>query len=304
MILKPAALLRGSVVALGCFDGVHTGHREIIGEAVKRAGELRLVPAAFSFSKPPAGYYDPDFPGILCSPERKKELLSEAGIKRLYVAEFESVKDMSPIDFIEKILVGKLRAKLVVCGEDFTFGAGKAGNADTLREYFGNRAIIMPFYKVDGEKVSSSRIRALIAEGRIDEANALLDRPYEIDGNIFEGRHDGRRIGFPTINITPGDNYVLPLPGVYVTETVLPSGIMLESVSDVGTAPTLDKSGKLRIETHLLKYNGEEIGEGSCSVRFLRFLRGEYLFESDKALSGQISLDVKNAVDYFSQDTK
>lgn len=295
--------VRGSrAVALGCFDGFHRGHRSIVEKTVKTAARLCMEPAAFTFNRPPASTLYPSFSGILTGSEEKAELLREAGIQVILAADFESVRDMSAADFIERLLISELDAGAVVFGEDFTFGRGAEGNASTLRQVFGRRAIVVPFTEEGGVKISSRVIRTLISEGKVGDAARLLGRPYSLCGTRFEGRHDGRKLGFPTVNIYPDPEFVLPREGVYITEAVFSGGERFGSVTDVGTAPTLDATGRIRTETHILGTLAAGVPGSPMTLRFIRRLRDEKHFSSAPELAAAIAADVAEAEKYFNEN--
>ncbi|MBP5173969.1 MAG: riboflavin biosynthesis protein RibF [Clostridia bacterium] len=294
-------ILRGSrAVALGCFDGFHRGHRVIIEKTVSIASELGLEPAAVTFVLPPASYLSGSFPGILTGTVEKIRLLEECGIKTVVAADFEEVKDLSASEFAEEWLLGRLDAAVAVCGADFTFGSGASGNADTLRDIFGENAVIIPYVTDNLEKISSSGIRRLISEGCVERAAALLGRPYSLGGTRISGRGDGRRLGFPTVNMIPAEGFVIPARGVYIADAVFSGGERFRSVTDVGVAPTLDSTGVLRTETHLLCPSGTAVPDGSLTLLFRKRLRGEKLFPSAEALRLQIARDVSRAEKYYS----
>ncbi|MCQ2426903.1 MAG: riboflavin biosynthesis protein RibF [Clostridia bacterium] len=289
----------GSAVALGSFDGVHAGHRAILSETVSAADRAGLTPSAFTFGMPPALFKNPGFPGILTDTDEKLALMKECGIGTVLVADFGDIHGLSPEDFIALFLIKKLKAKTVICGEDFRFGADRAGNTDTLRAFFGENAVVLPFLTFNGRKVSSTEIRAMVAEGDVSTAATLLGRPYSLSGESFEGRHDGRRLGFPTINILPPDGKVLPPNGVYITKTVFPDCTDYPSVTNIGLSPTLDFTGTKRLETHLLNFGGGFCPKGRYTVMFLERVRGEFVFGSVNELAEQISKDKKRAEEYF-----
>ena len=295
--------VRGSrAVALGCFDGFHRGHRSIIAKTVKTAARLGMEPAAFTFNRPPASSLYPSFPGILTGSEEKAELLREAGIQVILAADFESVRDMSAADFSERLLISELDAGAVVFGEDFTFGRGAEGTASTLRSVFGRRAIVVPFTEEGGVKISSRVIRSLISEGKVGEAARLLGRPYSLGGTRFEGRHDGRKLGFPTVNLYPDPEFVLPREGVYITEAVFSDNERFGSVTDVGTAPTLDATGRIRTESHILGPLADGVPGSPMTLRFIRRLREEKHFSSAPELAAAIAADVAEAEKYFNEN--
>ena len=290
--------LRGSVVALGSFDGMHAGHRAVIDRAVSSARGAGIASVVFTFAVPPSLSTGANASGLLTTLDEKLELLAEAGVDFAAVADFSDLSGMTAERFISEALRGDLRAEKVVCGYDFSFGSGRAGNAETLRAAFGPDAEFVPAVCTDGIPVSSSRIRSLLSAGKAGQAASLLGRPYSFEGKVFRGRGDGRRLGFPTVNLLPPEQKQRLEPGVYVSEISV-GGSFLPAVSDVGFAPTVDKTGVYRCETHILSFDGR-FDAASARVRFLEFLRPERVFDSESELISAVREDVRRAEAYFS----
>jgi riboflavin kinase/FMN adenylyltransferase len=288
----------GRVLALGSFDGFHLGHRAVIDAAVALAKELNAEPAVFCFDIPPACYAPGSTVKILGDKNERKELFVARGISALFVAGFEELRGLDARDFITEILMKECGAVGVVCGFNFAFGKNRAGTPILLRDYFKDRVITLdPIY--NGElPVSSSRIRAAITDGDVELAASMLGRRYSITCKVSEGRKDGRKLGFPTINQHPDEKRAIPAHGVYVTKAILPNGQAFPSVTDVGLAPTLDQSGRVRLETHLLDTFIEN-SPSSAKIEFIERIRGEFVFNSIDELKAQISSDVEYARNYF-----
>lgn len=288
----------GRVLALGSFDGFHLGHRAVIDAAVALAKELNAEPAVFCFDVPPACYAPGSTVKILGDKNERKELFAARGISSLFVAGFEELRGLDARDFITEILMKECGAVGVVCGFNFAFGKNRAGTPILLRDYFKDRVITLdPIY--NGElPVSSSRIRAAIIDGDVELAASMLGRHYSITCEVSEGRKDGRKLGFPTINQHPDEKRAIPSHGVYVTKAILPNGQAFPSVTDVGLAPTLDQSGRVRLETHLLDTFIEN-SPSSAKIEFIERIRGEFVFNSIDELKAQISSDVEYARNYF-----
>lgn len=286
------------VLALGSFDGFHLGHRAVIDAAVSLAKELNAEPAVFCFDIPPACYAPGSTVKILGEKDERKELFAARGISSLFVAGFEELRGLDARDFITEVLINECSAIGVVCGFNFAFGKNRAGTPLLLRDYFKDRVITLdPIYH--GElPVSSSRIRAAIAEGDISLASSMLGRNYTIKCDVSEGRKDGRKLGFPTINQHPERIRVIPAHGVYVTRTTLDNGQAYASVTDVGFAPTLDLSGKVRLETHLLD-TFIDYSPRAAKIEFIERIRGEFTFANVDQLKAQIASDVEYAKNYF-----
>ncbi|MBQ4139740.1 MAG: riboflavin biosynthesis protein RibF [Clostridia bacterium] len=291
----------GRVLALGSFDGFHIGHRAVIDAAVSLASELNAEPAVFCFDIPPACFAPGSNIKVLGDPEERKDLFEARGISSLFVAGFSELRGLDARDFITEILMKKCGAIGVVCGFNFAFGKNRAGTPALLRDYFRDRVITLdPIYYGD-YPVSSSRIRAAIADGEIEQASAMLGRKYAIAAPVSEGRHDGRKLGFPTLNQFPDPLRAVPAFGVYVTRTTLDDGRVFNSVTDIGLAPTLDSSGRVRIETHILDEYLDDTPK-KIKVEFLKYLRGEIVFGSLDDLKAQITSDANAARRFF--DTK
>ncbi len=292
------ASAKGRVLALGSFDGFHHGHRAVIDAAVSLAREIGAEPAVFCFDIPPACFAPGSEVKVLGDRGERKRLFCERGISSLYVAEFSELRGLDARDFITDILIGECGAVGVVCGFNFAFGKNRAGTPALLRDYFKDRIITLDPIFFGELPISSSRIRAALKDGDIALASEMLGRPYSIDCAVSPGRRDGRRLGFPTINQHPAPERALPAFGVYVTRTALPDGSLHPSVSDIGLAPTLDSSGRVRIETHILDASVEESPE-RIKVEFLERIRGEFTFSDAEALRLQIARDTEHARKYF-----
>ncbi len=290
--------LRGRVLALGSFDGFHQGHRAVIDAAVTLAKELEAEPAVFCFDIPPACFAPNSKVKILGDREERKLLFKGRGISSLFVAEFAELRGLDARDFITDVLIGECGAVGVVCGFNFAFGKNRAGTPSLLRDYFKDKVITLDPIFYSDMPISSSRIRAALAQGDIPVASAMLGRPYAIDCKVSEGRHDGRKLGFPTLNQIPASEKAIPDFGVYVTRTTLPDGRIYPSVTDVGLAPTLDMSGCVRLETHLLDTVIDDAPE-RIRVEFLERIRGEFVFSNVDELRKQIASDADHARNYY-----
>ena len=290
--------ISGRVLALGSFDGFHIGHRAVIDAAVALADELSAEPAVFCFDVPPACFAPGSTIKVLGDKEERKELFTARGISSLFVAGFSELRGLDARDFITEILIKECGAVGVVCGFNFAFGKNRAGTPLLLRDYFKDRVITLDPIFYGEQPVSSSRIRAAIKEGDVRLAEKMLGRPYSVKQEISSGRQDGRKLGFPTLNQFPEEIRAIPAFGVYVTRTTLDNGRVFNSVSDIGLAPTLDSSGKARIETHIL----DTVIDSTPSyikVEFLERIRGEYTFNSFDELKSRITLDAEYARNYF-----
>lgn len=269
-------------VALGNFDGVHLAHRALLKAA--QSGEN--ASAAFTFSH--------EVPRFLTTTEERVSLLEQSGIDMLFLADFSIIKNLSCQEFV-LFLKEKLACRHFVCGYNFHFGKGASGNAQTLAELAtaeGLSCTILNQINQSGDSVSSSRIRALLAEGDIESANNLLGRPFSFTGVVQKGYSIGRRLEVPTLNLPIPENAAAIRHGVYVSQTLI-NGILYPSITNIGNNPTFDRN-TITCETYLLDASGN-FYEKALSVQLLAFLREEKRFDSFDALKEAIEKDLTNA---------
>ena len=284
-----------AVVALGMFDGVHLGHRELISQTVRLGKETGAIPAVYTFQNHPMEVLKGQAKLLSTSAERES-ILRGLGIEDVWMDVFShELARLSPEAFIDRLLE---RWNLIgtVCGFNYTFGDRGMGTSNTLAEcgrVHGFVTRVVPPVLYGGEAVSSTRVRTLLEQGDVPEANALLTRPYCISGEVIENKGIGRRIGFPTANITYMQNRVLPAAGVYTT-LGLADGVTYPAVTNIGTNPTVG-GDKLTVETYLIGFDGALYGH-SLAVSFLQRLRGETRFESVDALKTQIAQDAASSL--------
>ena len=283
---KPAS------AALGLFDGLHLGHRAVIGAAAAQG--LRTAVFTFSFDRPEL-VTKPDFAAIL-SDTRRAEVFARLGVELLCEPPFSAVHDLSPREFVTDVLVARLGVRAIACGEDFRFGKGAAGDAELLsalcRE-LGLRLTVVPPVLRDGAPVSSTRIRALLREGRMPEAAALLGEPYTIDFPVAHGRQLGRRMGYPTINQIFPAGMLLPKFGVYAAVAEV-DGKHFPAVTNIGVKPTLGGVDAPSAETTILGFEGDLYGR-RVPVQLISFLRPEQRFDSVESLFAQVARDAGRA---------
>ena len=277
----PDAETRPRRVAVGTFDGVHLGHREVI-----RGSETVLT-----FDPHPTAVVRPEaLPKLLDSFPIKRDLIAGLGVEELVVIPFDrDFSAKSAEQFVDEVLVGRLGAVQVSVGENFRFGAGARGDADFLaaRPEFETR--VVPLVEVAGETVSSSRIRGLVAAGEVDEAARFLGGPYLFEGEVVEGDRRGRELGMPTANIVPDDRLAIPGHGVYAAWAHGKCAAV-----NVGVRPTFETGRGLLVEPHLIDFEGDLYGE-TLRIAFVERLRGEKRFESVDALVAQMQRDVEQA---------
>lgn len=294
-------------VALGNFDGIHIGHREIFRAALDAASEQDLKSLCFTFSNHPFNFIlrrddsDPDAVKLICTEEEKIALIESMGFDILVNVPFdEHIMTMQAHDFFEDIVKDRLNAGYVSVGFNYTYGARAMGKPDTLRkecEAAGIGVGIHDAVIVDGEVVSSTMIREMIATGNMEMTAKLLGRPYSFKGVVRHGKRLGSRMGIPTINIPAPARQMLPPNGVYFSRIEI-DGELLSSVSNIGLNPTVndDKSRKT-IETNIFDYGDDAYGK-EVIVYFDHFSRGERKFRDKEELFAQIARDCANAVAY------
>jgi riboflavin kinase/FMN adenylyltransferase len=290
------------VLALGNFDGLHRGHLKIIERVRRGAAEHGGTPMAMTFDPHPPRVVRPDkAPLLLMTKAQRLDALARAGIGCVAVVQFSHELSLwDPETFVRTVLVDWLRVSEVWVGANFLFGHERAGNFSLLRtlgQRYGFRADKIDPVRYKDFVVSSTRIRRLVAEGRIDEAGALLGQQYAIDGIVVEGRHRGAEIGFPTANLET-ENELVPPYGVYAT-TMTIDGIVHPGLTNIGVRPTFGETTPT-VETHLLNYRGNLYGR-RVRLSFVLRLRDERRFDDVDALKTQIEADQRRAERLFSR---
>ena len=290
------------VLALGNFDGLHRGHLKIIERVKRGAAEHGGTPMAMTFDPHPPRVVRPDkAPPLLMTKQQRLEALHAAGVRCAAVVRFtRELSQWDPESFVRTVLVEWLRVSEVWVGANFLFGHGRSGNFSLLRvlgQRYGFRAEKIDPVRYKDFVVSSTRVRRLVAEGRMDEAGALLGHHYFIDGVVATGRQRGRELGFPTANLAT-ENELLPPNGVYATMMTI-DGVVHAAVTNVGTRPTFGETG-VTIETHVLGYAGDLYGR-RVRLSFAQRLRDERRFEDVDALRAQIAADQRRAERLFSR---
>ena len=291
-----------SVVTIGNFDGVHAGHRQLLRRVVELGKEHSLKPVVLTFDPHPTRVVAPQrAPRLLTTIEERIALIREQGVEEVVVLPFTAeVALLLPHEFVERIIVGQLRARIVMVGDNFKFGHKQSGDVNTLAELglrFGFQTYIVNAVRVRGRVVSSSAIRRLIEEGNIAMADRLLERPYALSGDVVSGHGIGSKQTVPTLNLrTPAE--VIPANGVYVTRTRdLETGDRWNSITNVGNRPTFE-GDSLTIETFLLS-SFDGLTPERISVEFWKRVREERKFENAEALRQQIFNDVARAQTFY-----
>jgi riboflavin kinase/FMN adenylyltransferase len=279
----PDAEPRPRRVAVGEFDGVHLGHREVI----------RAADTVLTFEPHPRQVIAPDAaPKLLTSLERKIELIAGLGVEELVVIPFDrAFSSLTAQDFIDQVLVEKLRATRVSVGENFRFGHRAGGDTALLGAAGRFEARVVPLVEVEGEIVSSSHIRGLVAAGESDRATHFLGAPHQLRGPVVTGDRRGRELGFPTANLVPDERFVYPGHGVYACIAEV-EGERRPAAVNVGVRPTFVTGRGMLVEAFLLDFDADIYG-AELRLDFLRRLRGERRFETVEALVEQMHADVE-----------
>ncbi|MGE5359877.1 MAG: bifunctional riboflavin kinase/FAD synthetase [Bacteroidales bacterium] len=298
--VKPASWHQ-PVLALGNFDGLHRGHLKIIERVRRRADERGGVAVVLTFEPHPTQVVRPDkAPRLLMTPAQKFEALARSGMDGAAVVRFTRELSLwTPEQFVERVLVEWLHVAEVWVGANFLFGHDRAGNFSLLRllgARYGFRAEKIDPVRYKDFVVSSTRVRRLVAEGRVDEAAALLGRHYFIDGRVVEGDRRGRQLGFPTANIATS-NELIPPDGVYAT-LLLIEGAIRPSITNIGVRPTFGGAGATVVETHVFDFDADLYGR-TVRVAFVQRLRDERPFPGVDALRRQIEIDCAHARGLF-----
>ena len=276
-------------LALGTFDGVHLGHKAVL-EAAKNSG---FKAVAVSFPEPPKSVMT-DVKNLLTTPLEKKEILEKNGVKQVFYLDFEEIRDYSPEQFLEYI-TKEFKVGAICCGFNYRFGKGGSGDTDLIAEFCSQKGI--SFFaakpeKANGEVVSSTLIRSLLAEGRVEEAASLLSEPFGFSSEIIHGDKRGRTIGFPTINQGYPENKATLRFGVYKTKVEV-LGKTYSGITNVGRRPSFP-NGEISAETHILDFSDEIYGQ-TAKISFLKFIRDEQKFENIEQLKDNIKNDIKKA---------
>jgi riboflavin kinase / FMN adenylyltransferase len=291
------------VLALGNFDGLHRGHLKIIERVKRGAVEHGGTAMAMTFDPHPPRVVRPDkAPPLLMTLPQRLEALDHSGIHAIAVVPFtRELSQWEPETFVRAVLVDWLHVSEVWVGANFLFGHDRSGNFSLLRtlgQRYGFRAEKIDPVRYKEFVVSSTRIRRLVAEGRVDEAGALLGHAYALVGTIVEGKRRGRELGFPTANLRT-ENELIPPHGVYAT-TLTIDGIVRAAVTNVGVNPTFGDGNATSIETHVLRYDGQLYGH-RVQLGFVQRLRDERRFDDVDALRAQIDADCRRAERLFTR---
>ena len=289
------------VVALGCFDGVHIGHKAVICKAREVADELGCDCAVWTFDEPPKNYFLKRAVPLITDRQQKSELISRLGVNKFISVPFtKETAKISAEDFFEHILKINLKALHIVCGFDYSFGKDGKGNAELLQQLCSENGIgltVIQPVSIDGITVSSSAIRDALISGQTEVATALLGRPFSLRTIVIGGQRLARRLGFPTVNQEFSSRMLVPKYGVYVTRvTIEGEQKKFFGITNVGVRPTVGGTS-LFAETNIFEFSGDLYGR-TVKVEFLSFIREERHFDNIDALKEQVLLDIEQAKKY------
>lgn len=285
------ALQTQTAVTIGKFDGFHMGHRSLLSAVLKEKYN-GYAACVVSFSTATE-----EERSVIYTAQEKRQLCETLGIDVLVEYRLdESIRNMSAEQFVEEILCKRLNAKAIVVGEDFRFGKNRSGDVlllNRLEKIYGFRTICISKITDADMRISSTQIRELLLQGKIREANALLGQPYGLIGEVVHGKKLGRTIGFPTMNLIPSREKILPAYGVYVTKTCI-DGTWYDGITNIGLRPTVDSDERVSVETYLFRYEGSLYGK-QVQLQFLHFLRTEQKFPDVGSLKEAMQKDMINA---------
>ena len=293
------ALQAPTAVTIGKFDGVHLGHRKLLGEILKQRPEL--CACVFTFDPAPAVLFGRSDGKELTTREEKRLLFESLGVDVLI--EFPLTKSsaaMEPETFVRRILAERLQARFIAAGEDLSFGNRGAGDAALLQRMGAElnfETKIIEKLRLEGEEISSTRVRAAVEDSDMPLAEKLLGAPYSVLGEIVHGNRIGRSLGFPTINILPGPTKLLPRNGVYFSRAII-DGRTYNAISNVGCKPTVEDKQVMGVETYLYDFDGDLYGR-TATIRLCQFSRPERRFESLQALQRQLQQDIRDGANYW-----
>lgn len=302
--LNPSSTTKAtaSAVTIGNFDGVHCGHQAMFARLKEVAAGCALVPTVMTFEPHPREVFTPEqAPARLTSLREKLELLKAAGIQRVALVHFsQRFARLTADEFIDRLLLQELRARWILVGDDFRFGANRAGDFNALRAAGvakGFEVESLPSVLIDGERASSTAVRTALAKGDLSRAARILGRPYSIAGRVVHGDKLGKTLGYPTANIQLKHN-IPPLSGIFAVELCGLDGGVLPGVASLGVRPTVKQNGAATLEVHVFDFHDRIYG-AHVRVDFLHKLRDEEKFSDLPALIAQIARDVDDAQAFF-----
>lgn len=292
------------VIALGFFDGVHLGHAALLDRAVERAAQLGAVPAACTFDQHPMALIAGEATPLLTTPQERARLMRDlCGVERVHTLSFDQELMTMPWDaFVTRVLVERFGACHVVAGDDYRFGHGGQGDADKLRALCARLGLgcdVVDQVTLEGQRVSSSAIRAMVAAGELERACRFLGHPYRLAGPVRHGKGLGHTLGFPTVNLAVDPAVLLPAFGVYAARAHLPCGGTALAAVNVGRRPTVDDGQDVTVEGFLLDVEGRFYGQ-TVALDLCHRLRPERKFDTLEALGRAVREDADQVRQYFS----
>ena len=283
-----------TAVTIGMFDGLHLGHLKVIDGCLSTSKTNQLKTCVISFSNHPADHFTGKRNELLMPMQEKIDAIENLGIDYLVIIPFDAyIVELPAKNFIQELLIGRLKAEKVVLGYDNHFGKNREGSISFINEHFGDvlETIAIDVAKVDEVIVSSSQIKKYLSEGDITKANAMLGLPFSVSGIVVHGNQNGRKIGFPTANMAlKADNKFIPQLGVYLCQVKIEAGLFF-GLTNMGYRPTLNKDDGIHIETHVLDFDGELYGQ-RIEIQFIEKIRSEKRFDSFEDLKNQIAADL------------
>ncbi|MBQ8830813.1 MAG: bifunctional riboflavin kinase/FAD synthetase [Oscillospiraceae bacterium] len=297
-------MVRKYAIALGFFDGVHVGHGALIKRACEIAEEKGLTPAVLTFDTHPMSKITGVSEPMLTSEfDREGVLEREFGVKDVIVLPFDDEMMRMHWKSFAEYIIEKFSAAYLICGHDYTFGYKGEGKAEMLKEICDEHGIgcdVIPAVLLDGVRVSSTLIRNLIAEGEIEKANRNLGHAHVLTDIVRDGKHLGRTIGSPTVNMQFEKGVIVPRHGVYATKVYLEDGSVYSGVTNVGVRPTVEDTENVNAETYILNYSGDLYGK-RVRIEFYKFVRPEMKFGDVSELKAQIQRDAAFVDTYFNE---
>lgn len=290
-------------ITIGNFDGVHTGHRKILGDIRKECERRGVELVVITFVPHPIQILNPRSNFLLNSYNDRRLLFEQVGVKNVLELEFSrDFSTMEPSDFMDKYILSGNNVSVFFVGHDFAFGANKKGDHEFVREYCSKRnvdVVVLEKHQNSNEETSSSHIRSALDCGDIELANNLLGRPFHISGRVIKGEGRGKQIGVPTANLDFSSERKVPQKGVYVSKCTV-GGQVWHSITNIGNNPTFNNTKDIFLESHIFDFDNDIYGE-ELKVEFLKKLRDEKKFDSVNDLIGQIKADVEKVKKYFSE---
>ncbi|QWD63757.1 bifunctional riboflavin kinase/FAD synthetase [Polynucleobacter sp. MWH-UH2A] len=293
-------------LTIGNFDGVHRGHHALLKQLVAGARERDLTSCVLTFEPHPKEFFSPkEAPPRILNLRDKLAALADLGIDRVVVEHFNSAfARLSPEEFVSEIIVKRLNTKWILIGDDFCYGAKRAGNFASLKaagEKYGFEVSSIQTILEDGERISSSALRSALANGDMKQAEKLLGRPYAISGHVIHGQKLGRKLGFPTLNLAVANHLHHRKPattGIFTAQVLGLGGEALPAVASLGVRPTVEDEGRVLLETHIFDYQQDVYGK-IITVELLEKIRDEEKYDDLDTLTNAIAQDAKVARNYF-----